>query len=119
MQRTGVEAIFKFASRRAPAADRHHVMSQEPLDYQTPRSRDNSAVTCPHCGGTRVVDGKLIGGPGVRFLPKRIKSFWTLNNGAKTLTYACLSCGFITILVDPDDLRRLIGPGDSGGSAAT
>ena len=97
----------------APGADRHHVMSQEPLDYQTPRSRDNSAVTCPHCGSTRVVEGKVSGGT---FLPKRI-SFWSLNTGVKTLTYACLSCGSITTRIDPDDLRRLIGPGDSGSTA--
>ncbi|MGB7157182.1 MAG: hypothetical protein WBD40_03885 [Tepidisphaeraceae bacterium] len=92
-------------------------MSQEPLNYQTPRSRDDSALTCPHCGSTRVVEGKLTGGTGVRFMPKRVKSFWTLSNGAKTLTNACLSCGFITTVIDPDDLRRLMGPGDPGSAA--
>ena len=94
-------------------------MSQEPLDYQTPRSRDNTVMTCSHCGGSRVVEGMLFGGTRVRFLPKRITRFWTFSSGAKTVTYACVSCGSITMVIDPDELRRLMRPGDSGGSAAT
>jgi DNA-directed RNA polymerase subunit RPC12/RpoP len=74
-------------------------------------------MTCPRCGGKRLVEGKLMGGTSVRFRPTRLNRFWTLKNGAKTMTYACLSCGFITTVIDPDHLRRLIGPGDPGSAA--
>ena len=58
-----------------------------------------------------------MGGTSVRFLPTRPKKFWTLKNGAKTQTHACMSCGYITTVIDPDDLRRLLGPGDPGSAA--
>jgi hypothetical protein len=31
------------------------------------------------------------------------------------LTYACLSCGSVTTMLDPEDLRRLIGKDAQGG----
>jgi DNA-directed RNA polymerase subunit RPC12/RpoP len=85
-------------------------MSRDPLDYETPGRKPPVLATavCPSCGARELIEGRLTSDTPIRFVPKRVKSFWKFNGGVKTLTYACLSCGAITTAIDPDDLRRLV-----------
>ena len=54
------------------------------------------------------MNGTLNGQLTPRFLPKQIRTFWRLNPGVKTRVYACLTCGAVTMAIDPDELRRLL-----------
>jgi hypothetical protein len=86
-------------------------MPSEPLDYETPGAEPLPSITCSTCGGTDVVEGRVGGVNHDRFWPRYVKRFWKFNSGVKTVTYACLSCGTVTTVVDRDELRRLIEQG--------
>jgi len=96
-------------------------MPSDPIDYASPTTPrgGSAALTCPHCGGANTVEGKLAVEGRLRFLPNRVKSFWTFNTGVTARAYACLTCGTVTTTIDPADLRRLVGPGTAGCRAMT
>jgi hypothetical protein len=85
-------------------------MPPDPIDYQSPQraSTEMPITKCLRCGGADLVVGTLNGEIGPRFMPKRLRSFWTFNGGVKAHLFACLTCGALTAEINPDDLRKLL-----------
>jgi hypothetical protein len=88
-------------------------MPPEPLDYQTPgeNSRFDMAIVCPACGQDGAVRGTLVSGELWYFLPSGMKRSYLGIEAPRTMafSYACVKCGVVTTVVDPDDLRKLLG----------
>ncbi len=84
-------------------------ISSEPLDDQTPRLQDLATVKCAHRGGTRLVEGWLLGRACVQFRAKRHRRFWMFRATVPRRGPTPASCaGAVTLVADPDEIRRLI-----------
>jgi hypothetical protein len=88
-------------------------MPLKPLDYETPgeNSRFEMAIACPACGVDGAVRGTLAGGEAWYFYPSGLKGSLLSLAPPRTMafSYACVKCGVVTTVVDPDDLRKLLG----------
>ena len=84
-----------------------------PLDYETPGEDPgvDLAIVCPACGKDGAVRGRL-GGADLRYFhPSGIPHSLLANPRAAAYSYACVACGVVTTLVDPDTLRKVLGVG--------
>ena len=73
------------------------------------------AILCPACGTDGAVRGTLVGGEAWYFYPSGMKfPPLPLAPPPRTIafSYACVKCGVVTTVVDPDDLRKLLGVGE-------
>jgi hypothetical protein len=97
-------------------------MPSEPLDYETPGENSNfeMAVLCPACGKDGAVRGTLVGGEMWYFYPSGMKgSHWSpASPRTMAFSYACVTCGVVTTVVDPHDLRKLLGVEEKKRDAA-
>jgi hypothetical protein len=88
-------------------------MPHTPLDYETPgdNTRFEMAILCPACGTDGAVRGTLVSGETWYFYPSGMKFPMLAISPPRTMafSYACVKCGVVTTVVDPDDLRRLLG----------
>src|SRR5688572_7645819 len=88
-----------------------------PLDYETPGDKPSQAdlaIVCPACGKDGAVRGRLAAADVRYFYPYGVKGSLLMNPRVEAHSYACVACGVVTIVVDPDELRRTIGVGDEG-----
>ena len=84
-----------------------------PLDYETAgdKPRFELAIVCPACGKDGAVGGTLARGELWHFYPSGIQGSLLANHRVPTCSYACVACGIVTTVVDPDELRKLLGVG--------
>src|SRR5688572_7931809 len=80
-------------------------MPPVPLDYETPGKKPGFelAVLCPACGKDGAVRGTLVGGEQWYFFPSGMKG------ATPAYSYACVACGVVTTVIDPDELREALG----------
>jgi hypothetical protein len=84
-----------------------------PLDYETPgeEPRFDLAIVCPACGKDGAVRGTLVGGELWHFYPSGMTHSVLVNGRVTAYSYACVACGVVTTVVDPDELRKVLGVG--------
>ena len=82
-----------------------------PLDYETPgeQPRFELAIVCPACGKDGAVRGTLAAGELGHFYPSGITGSLLVKHRVAAYAYACVACGVVTTVVDPDELRILLG----------
>ena len=82
-----------------------------PLDYETPgeKPRFDMAIVCPACGKDGAVRGTLVNPELFDFYPSGLTHSRLANARVAAHAYACVACGVVTTVVDPHELRRLLG----------
>ena len=82
-----------------------------PLDYETPgeKPRFDAAIVCPACGKDGAVRGTLVDGELSHFYPSGATGSLLANPRVAAYAYACVTCGVVTTVVDPHELRRFLG----------
>ena len=86
-------------------------MPSIPLDYETPGEdpRFEMAIVCPACGTDGAVRGTLVGNEEWHFYPSGMTHSILKKARAKAYSYACVACGVVTTVVDPRELRNVLG----------